>query len=438
MPNQNQRTASVPDINVRAEIIALVLAVVVTTMTIPAQAQAFQVIHTFTGGADGANPAGAGITLDQAGNLYGATLDGGLAESDCYTGSCGTVFKISHRGSGWTFNTLYKFTGGGDGALPDTPVTFAPNGVLYGTTYYGGAACSYEYGCGTVFSLQPSPTACKSALCPWTENVLYRFTGGSGSDPTYGALSFDAGGNLYGTTSGGGAHGQGNVYELTPSSGGWAQQALYSFTGNLDGGSPRGSVIFDPIGNLYGTTSDGGYYSGGTVFELSPSGQGWSLQVLHAIEPQTDGYLPYGNLFLDPSGNLWGTDNAGGPGAGGTAFKLTPSNGSWDFSVLYPFNGNPFSGPTGNLVMDPQGNLYGARVGAGTHACGSVFKLTPNGSGWTETVLYSFTCGSDGEEPYGQIARDADGNLYGTTWVGGMTGGVCGTGGCGVVWEITP
>ena len=88
--------------------------------------------------------------------------------------------------------------------------------------------------------------------------------------------------------------------------------------------------------------------------------------------------------------------------------------------------------------MDPQGNLYGATVGAGAHGCGSVFKLTPNGSGWTETVLYSFTCGSDGEEPYGQIARDADGNLYGTTWVGGMTGGVCGTGGCGVVWEITP
>ena len=176
----------------------LVLLLVLLTPQ-PAQAQTFKVIYNFTGGQDGGAP-GAGLTMDRAGNLYGTATGGGSSGN-------GTVFKLSHKGSGkgsgWVLAPLYSFQGGNDGATPIARVIFGPDGSLYGTTTYGGIqGCRFGYDtCGTVFKLQPPPVACKTALCPWTETVLYRFTGGSdGGHPQNGDLLFDQSGTLYGTT----------------------------------------------------------------------------------------------------------------------------------------------------------------------------------------------------------------------------------------------
>ena len=262
----------------------LVLLLVLLTPQ-PAQAQTFKVIHTFTGGADGAWPY-AGLTMDRAGNLYGTAQAGGggnLRSSGCGGSGCGTVFKLVPRGSGWVFTTLYSFQGGSDGAVPTARVIFGPDGSLYGTTSVGGA------GYGTVFKLQPPLVACKSALCPWTETVLYRFTGGSdGANPGGGDLIFDKAGNLYGTAQYGGYEGGscsetggcGVVFELTPSSSGWIYSVIHRFTGGADGGYPYSGVISDNAGNLYGTAGGGGSSGGGTVYELIPSGSGWQEKTL--------------------------------------------------------------------------------------------------------------------------------------------------------------
>ncbi len=176
--------------------IAAVLFLLLGT-AVAAQAQTLTVLHAFTGAADGANPVGSGLSIDRAGNLYGGTGDGGLQGSQCLGGlTCGTIFKLTRRSSGWTFDTLYSFHGS-DGATPDAPLVFGPDGAIYGTTFYGGTGCSN--GCGIVLRLQPPPTFCASVSCPWTQTVLYQFTGDDdGSEPGFGALSFDPAGNTYG------------------------------------------------------------------------------------------------------------------------------------------------------------------------------------------------------------------------------------------------
>jgi uncharacterized repeat protein (TIGR03803 family) len=170
----------------------VVLALTVALAT-AAQAQTFKVLHTFTGGADGGYPY-AGLTMNRAGNLYGTAGGGGNTGGNCGNTGCGTVFKLAHVGSGWVFTPIYSFTGGNDGSTPEAGVVFGPDGSLYGTTGYGG-----QYGNGIVFNLKPSPTACKAALCPWTEIVLYSFPAGDSPLPL-GDVVFDQVGNLYGST----------------------------------------------------------------------------------------------------------------------------------------------------------------------------------------------------------------------------------------------
>jgi len=410
----------------RAATAALALATVFAltmVFTQPAQAQTFKVIHSFTGlNGDGANPY-AGLTMDKAGNFYGTTSLGGG------TGN-GTVFKAAKKGAGWIVTPLYTFQGPPDGASPEARVIFGPDGSLYGTTYFGGT-CGQ---CGTVFSLKPFPTACVTALCGWQETVLYNFTGGSdGMNPALGDLIFDQAGNLYGTTTGGGAYGYGTVFELVRSQGGWTESVLYSFTGRSDGSQPFAGVIFDKAGNLYGTTAYGGDYTWGTVYELTPSGSGWTVNVLHAFQGGSDGANPFGGLIFDQSGNLYGSNWYAGQYEGGTVFKLTPSNGSWTYSVLYSFDGIGPYGSVANLVMDGAGNLYGTTLndGHGKYGEGNVFEMTPSGGSWTYTSLYDFTGLNDGAEPICNVTFDAKGNLYGTTYYGGADG-------YGVVWEITP
>jgi len=399
-----------------ASMMALAIVVVCGAL---AQAQTLTVLHNFTGGADGSNP-GVGLTIDAGGRLYGTAGTGGAGY--------GTVFQMQRAGSGWIFTTLHSFTAGNDGAAPLARVIFGPNGTLYGNTHSGGVG-RCQGGCGTVFNLQPQPRACNHTLCPWMERVLYAFQGSFLGDGlgAIGDMVFDHAGNLFGATSGGGQRLDGTVYEMTPSMGSWTESVLYSFTrGQNDGAGPLTGVIFGYGGNLYGTTINGGPSDRGAVFELTPSASGWTESVIHFFVPATDGGYPEG-VIADNAGNLYGGTNLGGQYGGGTIFELTPSNGTWTFTVLYQLTDGG-CGVAGSLVMDAANNLYGA-------TCDSIFKLSPSGGAWTYTQLYHFTDGSTGRNPNGGMVFDASGNLYGTTANGGT--GDCFRG-CGVVWEITP
>jgi len=396
-------------------IVVFVLAVVASQA---AQAQTFKVIHNFSGGQDGANPY-AGVTLDKAGNLYGTAYAGGIGH--------GTVYQLKKKPSGWIFNPLYSFPGGIDGANPLARVILGRNGTLYGTTYNGGTS-----GVGTVFNLKPSASACKSALCPWTETVLYSFpSGAGGAYPEYGDLLFDQAGDIYGTAADGGYGGFGVVYELTPSGPPWTENILYSFSGS-DGEYPANGVIPDSAGNLYGTTYQGGLSGYGTVFELMPSGGfPWIQCTLNNFNGSNGAYV-YAGLIADPSGNLYGATTAYGKNGGGTVFQLTYSDVcTWTLTTLYNFTNTSGSqcGPWGTLAIDGDGNIYGATYCDGTHKAGNVFKLAHNT--WVYTSLYDFTGGNDGGNPVGQVIVDANGTtLYGTTSAGG-------TQNVGVIWEIT-
>ncbi len=409
--------------------------VLATLLAIAAQAQSYHVLYNFTGGQDGADPY-AGVTLDAGGNLYGTTITGRGQSAN------GTVFKLERRGSGWIFNTLYAFSGGNDGASPTARVELGPDGALYGTTQDGGghSGCPYGHTCGTVFSLSSPATFCHAVRCPWIEKVIYSFTGGAdGGNPGLGDLIFDNLGNMYGTTIFGGnlggvcgSGGCGVVFKLTPSGGGWNESAIYRFSGS-DGLAPENTVEIDSSGDLYGTTAEGGSDNNGTVFQLTPSGPGWTETVLHSFNrPPSEGF-PWSNVILDAAGNLYGATGWAGTGGGGVVFELARQGNSWMYSVLYSLTGGGdfTDGPQAGLVMDAAGNLYGTTAQDGAYSYGNVFKLTPSGGGWTYTSLYDFSGYLDGAEPVSTVAIDAQGNLYGTTSSGGSHD-------YGVVWEITP
>ena len=411
----------------RATTAALAIAIVfalTAVATQAAQAQTLKILHAFTGGEDGASPF-AGVTLDKAGNLYGTAYSGGAGY--------GTVYQLKYKNSNWTFNPLFSFNGS-DGARLEARVIFGPNGTLFGTTYGNPVL-------GTVFNLRPFPSVCKTVLCPWMETVLFNFGGGDGSYPAYGDLLFDQPGNIYGTTSAGG-NGYGLVYELTPP-GSWnTESVLYAFSGN-DGAYPQNGVIFDNAGNLYGTTEEGGLDNDGVVFELMPVRGGWTACTLYNFRNGNDGRYPTAGLIFDQSGNLYGATSDGGSGGGGTVFELTPSgNCTWTLKTLYSFTGSggggQYCGPWGTLVMDGAGNLYGTTQCDGVHNAGSVFKLTPSGGSWTYTSLHDFAGGSDGESPFCTVVFDVNGNLYGTAIFGGDRDCIGAGAGCGIVWEITP
>jgi len=223
------------------------------------------------------------------------------------------------------------------------------------------------------------------------------------------------------------------VFELTPAAGGgWTERVLYSF--GADGIWPTAGLVFDAAGNLYGTTSFGGTVGWGTVFELTPAGGGgWTEQVLHNFLGYSDGETPYAGLIIDAVGNLYGTTSSGGTYGVGMVFELMPTaGGHWTEQVLHTFNFTDGGAPYAGLIFDVAGNLYGTAGGGGTYGDGTVFELTPTaGGGWTEKVVHSFGNGTDGIFPRADLIVDAVGNLYGTTNYGG-------TNNYGTVFEVTP
>ncbi len=380
----------------------------------PAQAQTLTVLHTFSG-PDGLYPY-SGVILDRAGNLYGTTYAGGASQD-------GTVYQLKRAGSGYIHNQLHAFTGGSDGEQPWGGVIFGPDGALYGTTNGG----PFQ-GSGTVFSLRPPVTICRSVLCPWTETVLYGVGQFGGVEPAYGQIAFDSAGNIYGTTAFGGAEGYGDVYQLSRAGNGWTGTQLYSF-GDPDAQFPGHNVLLDSAGNLYGTTDYGGSNGEGTVFELARSASGWTENILFSFGAlEGAGGYPVAGLIADRLGNFYG--GTVGDGVSACVFELSPSGNGWQLTVLHSFaiSGDD-EGPFGNLVLDGSGNLYGTTKTLGMHGLGNIFKLSPSGGGWTYTDLYDFSNGGDGAYPIGDLTIDGSGNIYGTN---------LGESGNGVVWELTP
>jgi len=420
-----------------------------------------KVLHDFTNVRGGAIPVG--VILDDSGNLYGTTFDGGGADSTgCGGSGCGTVFELTPKaGGGWTEKVLHSFSEKDPvGFNPSSGVIFDSSGNLYGTTSGGGRfGCGYGGTlCGTVFELTPK------AGGGWTEKLLHSFKpdGKDGQNPRAG-LIFDTSGNLYGTTWYGGSgacfdgngHGCGTVFELTPrAGGGWTEKVLYSFNDSgKDGIWPRASLIFDTSGNLYGTNFSGGVDGNGAVFELTRKPHGsWTEKILHGFTNGKDGNSPTASLIFDESGNLYGTTYYGPPQGYegpcvdgtdlgcGTVFELSPKvSGGWTEKILHYFKSNGVDGfhPSAGFIFDASGNLYSSTIYGGTNDNGTVFDLTPTaGGGWLDKVLYSFDY-KDGFGP-GALIFDSEGNLYGTTEYGGNGSCNIGNFGCGTVFEIKP
>lgn len=387
----------------------------------PAPAQTYSVLYSFKGGTtDGRNPA-AGLIIDKAGVLFGTATEGPTCHpTPCSTG-LGIAFKLTTTG---TETIVHNFTGDPDGANPYGGMTANP----FGATTKGGTS-----NLGAVFKLSATGT-----------KVLYNFTGapGDGAYP-YAGLIEDTQGNLYGTTSAGGAFNAGAVFKLDKAG---VETLLYSFTGGADGGTPYGGLLRNSAGTIIGTTSEGGITTGncfpngcGVVFQLSSSGR---QVVLYSFSGTPDGANPYDSLVADSADNLYGTTYNGGTGpcnsGCGTVFKLQPV--SKTETVLYSFAGYPVDGayPYAGLYRDSSGNLYGTTVYGGTSDNGSVFEVNTAG---TESLLYSFTGGTDGGLPHGGLVSDTKGNLYGTTYGGGVKNATCGGSpkdSCGVVFKLVP
>jgi uncharacterized repeat protein (TIGR03803 family) len=387
-----------------------------------AQAQSYNVVHPFTGGSDGGYPY-FGLTKDRAGNFYGALNYGGIYGN-------GLIYKLSRDGSTWLITPLYSFKGGDDGAAPYASPIFGPDGALYGTTSTGGSSGYYD---GTVYRLAPPASACKAALCEWSETVLYRAATDQGCGVT-GQPAFDRAGNLYGTVGGCGAHQGGYVFQLSPTGGGWNSQVLYAFNpiDSNDCNDPQGGVVLDAAGNLFGTANTGCVGNNGGVWEVTQTPSGWTEIIVHSFDNRRDGNGSTAGLTPDGHGNFFGTTMDLGPSGGGTVFELTPLGQVWTLSVVHAFSDQDQNGRFLNapVSLDAAGNIYGTTVGCLGYR-GTVFKLMLSDHGWTATVLYRFTGGADGGDPVSSVVMDASGNLYGTASDDGAHN-------VGVIWQITP
>ena len=328
----------------------------------------FQVLYTFTGRADGGNPAGP-PAFDALGNLYGTTISGGAH-------SCGTIFRLTPQSGSWVEKVLYSFSCGKDGSGPQDGVVLDAVGNLYGTTFSNGNpnGCTHSGGCGTVFKLEPR------ANDVWKLKVLRAFLGkGDGANPQAG-VTLDPAGNVYGTALGGGHGGFGTVYQLSANARGEQQKfrLLHSFRNIPDGAEPAGAIVFDANGNAYGSTDEGGGSDGsafGTLFQLVPTPKGlWHFNLLYSFIADNTGGA--GDLAIDPHGNLFGGARLGGLSGG--IFELLPDpSGTWSYSAVYDF-ADPSGGTYPNaVILDASGNFYGATQEGGADSAGVVFEVTP-------------------------------------------------------------
>jgi len=397
---------------------ALVALSMATAISPPSHAQAFKVLYTFTGyPTDGSQP-DARLLMDASGNLYGTTVYGGKYD-DCseYHFQCGTVFKLDTNG---VETVLHNFSGP-DGANPASNLVMDASGALYGTTEFGGYTHSCvgteSEGCGVVFKLSSDGK----------ETVLYRFTGGDDGAWALAGLVMDPAGALYGTTAYGGLAGEGVAFKLV----GKKETVLHSFCSwpNCDDGAYIGSgLIMDAAGNLYGTATFGGDTDCGcgVVYKLA----GKKETILHAFKGPPDGGEPVSTLYMDSSGNLYGTTAYGGTFnySAGTVFEWSPGGKERVLHKFHPYTKDGYHSQNA-VVQDATGNLYGTTAEGGIYSGGVLYEITTDGK---EKIVHTFCGGdcSDGAHP-NDLIIDSNGNLYGTTYGGGTTGN-------GVIFMITP
>ena len=396
------------------------------------------VLHAFTG-ADGAFPV-ASLTADAAGNFYGTTQIGGTYGS-------GTVFRLSPVSSGgWRYSVLYEFTGGNDGGQPLGSLVFDAEGNGYGTAAAGGTAgvgVVFKLSQPALPGNLPEESVLYNfqggtdGELPFG-NVIFDTAGN-----LYGTTSRGGVGHV------GCLSGCGTIYELSPAGNGlWQETILHAFIDAFsEGAEPHAGLVFDTAGNLYGTTNSGGnndvcntFNSDGcgSVFELKQTSPG-KWQLVSFDFNLNDGGRPEAAVTLDGKGNLFGTTSVGGAFNGGTVFSLTQESGQWKAGKLYSFT-QANSQPSGNIAVDSAGNLYGTTYQGGANDWGSVFQLVPKAGGLTERTLYSFPVAGNraGAYPSGGVFIDGSGNLFLTASEGGNLNDCLSTGaGCGTVIELS-
>lgn len=397
----------------------LLVFLIPTIATALAYSQAFDVLYSFTGGQDGSSPTG-WLAFDGQGHLFGATTEGGVPDCPLHlTSGCGTLFRIGANGEA----VVHRFYDGVGGGFPGTGLVRRHDGIFYGSTNLGSGASAG----GVIYAFDP-----KSGHT----TVVYAFAGGATGRGPNGVI-FNRHGNLYGTTVRGGNKttsycrlgGCGLVFKIFKNG---QEDVLHRFVGPPDGSYPRGSLVQDSQGSLYGVTNSGGAApcNCGTIFKIDTHG---NETILHSFSDSPDGSTPDEGLMLDSQGDLYGTTWNGGPFGAGTVYKLDPAG---NLTVLYSFSGTDGTNPSSSLVSDAAGNLYGFTYAGGDlscgfegSGCGTVFRIDPNGN---LTTLHAFTAtatdgwGANG----GHLLLDATGQIYGLTFGGG-------TAGYGVVYRIT-
>jgi len=392
-----------------------------------ARAQTYSILTSF----DSSNGSNVFATplIDTLGNVFGTTQNGG-------SGNCGVLYELVNNGEGsYTNRTLHNFTCGDDGREPYGGVVMDSAGNLYGTASAGGGA----HKTGVVYELVNRGGGL------YNFEVIHAFSNGNdGGNPQGDLVRFK--GSLYGVTlTGGGGkckYGCGTVYRLTKSGGKWVETVLHVFNDQGDDGYwPWAGVALDSDGNIYGTTSHGGSFWHGTVFELSPQGGSFSAPegsgsyketILHNFHGAADGCHILSGVVLDSAGNLYGTAPQCGKDSDGTVYQLKRSGSKYGFRVILTFSGPNGAFPEnepGRLAVDSAGNVYGTALSDGANAVGTVFKLAAGSFLYTDLHDFSHN-GTDGFSPAGGVTLDSLGNLYGTTTEGGSNGLY------GTVWQI--
>ena len=375
-----------------------------------------------------------GLLEDSAGNLYGVAKGGGSY-------GVGAVYELSPptvSGGAWTQTVLYSFVPyGGGGYVPISDLVRDQKGAFYGTFFAGGdPTCN----CGGVYKLNP-PAVQGGA---WTESAIYSFKTADGHLPTQAALALTTKGTLYGTTIQGGTWDSGVIYQLTTKNGiSYTESVLYSFGDTGDASVPNGPILMDTAGNLYGVTAQGGTYGQGALYKYVPAANGnpATESLLFSFGGSTtSGSSPSGNLVFDVGGNIYGVTTFGGTNNDGVVYSLAPAQPTWTQTVLYTFSSSSGVSPLGGLTWNHKNNnLYGSTSNMNAHpaGAGTIFKLVPpavKGGTWTESSLMQFTYKVNGGYPTGAVWLDTKtGDLYGSAQQGGIEG--CDLY-CGVLWQI--
>ncbi len=353
------------------------------------------------------------VQEDSFGSLFGTTYS---------QHRVGTAYQLKQHRGHWRASTLHVFGSGSDGENPLAGLTpDRTEGTFYGTTTDGGA-----HGAGTVFSLVQSGQ-------DWTESVLHDFQGSDGTDPSALMTRDKATGVLYGTAKQGGTFSCGAAFQLDPAT--KQLSVLHTFQGGADGCHPQVQMRQgSKAGTLIGATLGGGPRGDGTLFQLTEQGGDWTESLLYTFDGKS-GALPLD--ISDPGdsaeNSIYGVAESGGQHGSGVVFQLSKPHHKWVYNVIYAFTGGSDGAAPVGLRFDHQtGFIFGTTAGGGAFGRGVVFKLTNLGSSWSESVLHSFSGGSDGANPQSRPTIDPQtGVLYGTTINGGTHNG-------GVVYAVTP